>query len=88
MKRVYRGYEIEAHRERCLGGWPLLYFSVFRVRDGLECVAGFEDSSERVQTKMKQLREVVDRELAKPPRQRWKEPDYAPAQPPAQGEEG
>jgi hypothetical protein len=71
VKRVYRGYEIEAHRERCLGGWPLLYFSIFRVRDGRECVAGFEDSSERVVTKMKHLRERVDAELALPARQRW-----------------
>lgn len=63
MKTVYRGHEIEVNRERCLGGYDQLYYSIFRVSDGFECMSGFEDSAETVRDKMKQLKERVDNEL-------------------------
>lgn len=71
MKITYRGYEIEAHREKCMGGWPLLYYSVFRESDGFEAISNFEDSAEKVRDKIKQLKGVVDEELAR--RDPWDE---------------
>lgn len=58
MKRNYRGFEIEAKREKCLAGYPLLYYSVFQ--DGREWDSGFEDSEEWESTKLKQLKDWVD----------------------------
>ena len=63
MKSIYRGHEIEVTRDRCLGGWQQMYYSIFRVSDGYECLSGFEDSAETVRDKMKQLKERVDAEL-------------------------
>lgn len=63
-KVSYRGHEISVEREPCLGGWSTLYFSVFRESDGLECLSRFEDSKESVGDKVRQLKEVIDAELA------------------------
>jgi len=63
MKVTYRGHTLEAQREKCLGGWPILYYSVFRDSDGLECINDFEDSAEKVRDKIKQLKECVDEAL-------------------------
>lgn len=62
MKGYYRGYEIIAERNQSLGGKELLYFSVFRIRDGYECFSSFEDSSETEINKFNQLKEQVDAE--------------------------
>ena len=64
MKAVYRGHEIEVKRDRCLGGWQMLYYSIFRLSDGFECMSGFEDSAEKSQDKIAQLKERIDNELA------------------------
>jgi hypothetical protein len=64
MKISYRGYEIDVRREICLAGYPLLYWSIFREADGLECAAGYEDSAETVREMLKNLRSRVDGELA------------------------
>lgn len=63
MRVKYRGYEIEAHRDRCLGGWSLLYYTVVRDVDGYEAVCGFEDSEEATREKLRQLKRRVDAEL-------------------------
>jgi len=62
MKTKYRGYEIEVKREKCLAGYDLLYFTIYRISDGYECLCSFEDSSEKVRDKIKQLKERVDNE--------------------------
>lgn len=62
LKEEYRGYECEVSREMCLGGWPMLYFSIFRISDGYECLTSFEDSAETLEDKMKQLKERIDSE--------------------------
>lgn len=62
MKVGYKGYEIDVSREKCAGGWGLLYFSVFTL-DGRECVTDFEDSAETIRDKIGQLKELVDEEL-------------------------
>ena len=66
MKTVYRGHEIDVHRDRCLGCWDMLYFSITRVSDGYECECefSFEYSAEKVRDKVKQLKERIDNELA------------------------
>lgn len=38
----YKGFEIEVKRERCLGGWDMVYFSVSRNSDGTEMTSGCE----------------------------------------------
>lgn len=64
MKTIYRGHEIDVHRDQCLGGWGMLYFSITRISDGYECLCSFEDSAEKVRDKIKELKERVDNELA------------------------
>ena len=59
MKINYCGFEIEAKREKCLAGYPLLYYSVFQ--DGREWDSGFEDSEEKIVDKIKELKEWVDK---------------------------
>lgn len=63
MKTSYRGFTIDAHREKCMGGWSLLYYSIYRESDGYECVCNFEDSAERARDKVVQLKRRVDAEL-------------------------
>lgn len=58
MKTTYRGCEIEVTRDRCLGGWSVLFFSVFD--DGLEITSGFSETSDTVRAFAKGLKEVVD----------------------------
>lgn len=65
MKVNYKGFEIDAHREKCLGGWDTLYFSIF-TPTGYELLSSFEDSEEKVRDKIKQLKEVVDDYLVNP----------------------
>jgi len=60
MKVEYRGFEIDAHRERSLGGDLLLYYSVFRIEDGWEMESGFQDSAETTPAMIGYLKELVD----------------------------
>ena len=64
MKVVYRGHEIEAKREKCLAGYSLLYFSVFRESDGYECTSGYTTGSDTAREMVGYLKERVDAELA------------------------
>lgn len=63
MKAIYKGHEIEAKRERCLAGYALLYWSIFRQSDGFEYDSGCEDSAETVRSMIGILKERVDNEL-------------------------
>ena len=65
MKKIYRGHEIEAKREKSMGGEILLYFSIFRT-DGFEVASGFTSGTDRVVDFMKHLRARVDEEIAHP----------------------
>lgn len=62
MKVTYRGHELEAKREQSLGGYELMYWSIFR--DQYECASGFEDSDESEDEAIVWLKQRVDNELA------------------------
>jgi hypothetical protein len=64
MKTVYKGCEIEVNIDKCLGGWDMLFFSVFD--DGFEVTSGFSESSETIREFIKGLKEVVDDYRAHP----------------------
>ena len=64
MKVIYRGHEISVERAGRRETTGTLWFSVFRVADGYECVSGIEDSAETCRTMSENLKERVDRELA------------------------
>ena len=66
MKVIYKGFEIEAHREKSMGGDTLLYYSIFRQADGWEMTSGFTYGSDRVQTFVKYLKERVDNFIKDP----------------------
>ena len=63
MRISYRGHEITVTREKCLAGYPLLFYSVFRESDGFECVSGCEDSAETVRGLVSTMKQRVDNEL-------------------------
>ncbi|MBO9380217.1 hypothetical protein GG804_25965 [Sphingomonas histidinilytica] len=66
MKTVYRGHEITVTRERCLGGWDQLYYSIFRQSDGYECTSGHTEDESPVPVFVGYMKERVDAELADP----------------------
>jgi len=63
MKVSYKGHEIEAKRDKCLGGWSQLYYTIYRKSDGYECVCDFEDSEEKIRDMIDMLKSRVDDEL-------------------------
>lgn len=64
MKVSYKGYEIEVKRERCLGGWDMTYYTIYRESDGYECVCDFSEGEDSVRDWIKWMKERVDDELA------------------------
>ena len=64
MKTTYKGYDIEVNREECMAGYDLVYFSVFRISDGLEVIADFVDSADTVRTLMQCMKDRVDEFIA------------------------
>ena len=64
MQTIYRGHEINLSRERCMGGWDMLYYSIYRQSDGYECASGFTEDESPLRTYMKYMKERVDAELA------------------------
>lgn len=59
MKAIYRGCEITVTREKCLGGWDEIFFSVFSD-DGYEITSGYSDSADSVKSWVEDLKNVVD----------------------------
>jgi hypothetical protein len=59
-----RGFEIETRRERALGGWSQLFWSIFRISDGWEFDSGFFCGGDTVRELAASLKERVGGELA------------------------
>ena len=66
MKAEHRGYEIDVRRAKCMGGWSMLYYSIFRLSDGYECISGCTEDSSPVRTYVGYMKERIDAELADP----------------------
>lgn len=65
MKITYKGHEIDVHKDRALGGWTSIYYSIFRQSDGYECTSGFScEDRTNIHTFVKLMKERVDAELA------------------------
>jgi hypothetical protein len=58
MKTTYKGCEIEATRDKCLGGEDMLFFSIFD--DGFEVTSGFSETSDTIRDFVNGLKKVVD----------------------------
>lgn len=66
MKAHYRGYTISAKRERALGGWDNLYYSIYRDSDGREMVCNFTTGEDTVRDYILYMKERIDAEHATP----------------------
>ena len=62
MKSTHRGYKIEVNREKCLGGWTMLYFFVTRISDGRICLDSFSDSDDTVKDMIGYIKTRIDNE--------------------------
>lgn len=58
--REYQGYEIYVERDVSMSGIDLLFYSVFRIRDGYELMSGFSYSDERPAVFAKHLKGSID----------------------------
>ncbi|WP_428743200.1 hypothetical protein [Tenacibaculum sp.] len=59
----YKGHTIEVEKEKCLGGWSQVYYSVIRNSDSLECICDFTSGSEKIKTVVNMLKDRIDEEL-------------------------
>jgi len=66
MKIQYKGFNIDAHREKSMGGETLLYYSIFRQSDGYEVISGFSYGTDRIQTFITYLKDIADDFLEDP----------------------
>ena len=63
MKEIYKGYEIEVTREKCLGGWDQLFMSIYRISDGYCVEDTFSDGDDTEKEMMGYMKERLDTEL-------------------------
>lgn len=63
LKETYRGHEIELSQEECMGGWEMIYFSIY-TPDGTEVCCNFTEEEITLPDFMVSMRERVDEELA------------------------
>lgn len=67
MKIIYKGFEIEAKRDRCLGGWDVVAYSVFSS-GGYEVTSGVSDADDPIRIYIRDLKALVDEYLEFPER--------------------
>jgi hypothetical protein len=60
MKVLYRGFEIDCHREKCMAGYQLLYFTVYRKSDGYELICDYTGGSDTVRDYVGYMKNRVD----------------------------
>ena len=58
MKGTYKGCEIEVTREKCLGGWDMIFYSIFD--EGYEVKSGYYDTEDSVKTIYNDMKLTVD----------------------------
>lgn len=58
MKGKYKGCEINVTKEKCLGGWNMIYYSIYD--DGFEVTSRFSDSEDKVRDFYNDMKEIVD----------------------------
>lgn len=68
MKVTYRGCELKATREKCLGGWKMAFYSAFDLSDGYEIVSAYSDGNDTLQSFIDDMKRIVDEYLADPER--------------------
>lgn len=71
MKIRYRDHEIEAKRERSMGGVFFCYYNVIREIDQYVCVEDF--GGDTVKYMIKWLKKLIDLQLARPDGANWDE---------------
>jgi len=71
----YRGHEITVVREKCLAGYPMVYYGIFRESDDFECTSGCSAGEDKIHDFVRYLKARVDEELASP--NPWGENDSA-----------
>ena len=60
MKVLYRGFEIDCHREKCMAGYQLLYFTVYRKPDGYELICDYTSGDDNVRDYVGYMKNRVD----------------------------
>jgi len=75
VKIEYRGFDISVIKEKCLAGYKLTYFSVFRKSDGYEMTSGFSDDNDTVRTWIKMMKGRVDGFIDDPSEEMHETPD-------------
>ncbi len=66
MKTNYKGFEINVYREKCLAGYDLLYYSIFRESDGYELTSGYSEGDDTIKDFISYMKENVDDYLVNP----------------------
>ena len=56
----YKGFEINVNREKCLAGYDLIYYSIYRLSDGLEVTSGFDDNYVTVRNVLQDMKDFID----------------------------
>ena len=65
MKVKYKGFDIEAKREKCLGGWDVVSYSVFSS-EGYEVTSGVSDAEDPISIFIRDLKSLVDEYIKDP----------------------
>lgn len=60
IKISYRGFEIEVRREKALGGWGSLYYTVMHEKDGWFLEDNFYESKDKITDFAEDLKNLVD----------------------------
>jgi hypothetical protein len=58
VKGKYKGCDIEATLDKCLGGWEMIFYSIFD--DGFEVTSGFSETTDKVRDFYNGLKNIVD----------------------------
>jgi len=64
MKCIYKWYEINVYREKCMWWWWLLYTVITRIKDDWVVKDTFEDSWEKIKDMIKYMKELIDEEIS------------------------